>query len=238
MANDLTKYLNSDNLPSVDVSSLSDAMLQAADDATSGDSNSKEWLTFSGGTGKYSLGRNKEEVDPDQFYLVEPQSFFRGFICWKNGKRHDAVQWDVVDDIEKGVHQDDLQDHGPYNEKTNEGWKKLLGFGLIALDNLGSQVEFSCNSRSGKNSVADLMREIVARSTAAEPDMPVITFGSTTFSAQGVDNIPKPTLDVQSWVSRAAAAAYFDGDLSEDDLLDGVKPKREKKKKKATRKKK
>ena len=80
------------------------------------------------------------------------------------------------------------------------------------------------------------MKEIGRRSAAQEPNMPLITFGKTTFESQGNKNF-KPVFEVEMWVQRASAAAYLKGDLTEKQLAAGDAPKK-KKRKAASRKKK
>jgi hypothetical protein len=60
--------------------------------------------------------------------------------------------------------------------------------------------------------------------------MPLVTFDKTSFEAQGFKQY-KPVLDVEAWVTRESAAAYMAGDLNEDQLIAGDKPKAKRKKK-------
>lgn len=224
MVNELTKYLDSNNLPTLDGKALAAALTEAADDATSGGTG-MDYLSFSGKTGKYALGRNREEIDPEQLYLVEPQSFIRGWVCWKNSKPIDRVEWSILKARTHSVDEDVLEYHGPYRESAGEGWQKLLGFGLIGCDAVQSMVQFSSTSKSGRNTIGDLMDDIGARSEVTQPDMPLIYFDSVAFEAQGNKNF-KPVLTVAAWVTRASAAAYLSGELDENQLLAGDKPKK------------
>ncbi len=231
MANELTKYLDSANLPSIDGDALANALVDAADDASSGGSSGVDYLSFSGKTGRYSLGRNQDEIDPDQLYLVEPHTFIGGWVCWKNSKPIDRIEWPVMEAADQRVKKGDLEEHGPYRENAGEGWQQLLGFGLIGMDAVFSQVKFSSTSKSGRNSIGDLMKEIGIRSASAEPDMPLIYFGETSFESNGQTNY-KPVLSVEAWVSRGSAAAYLAGELNEDQLIAGDKPKKKRARKK------
>jgi hypothetical protein len=232
MTNELTKFLDTDNLPAVDGGALANALTEAADDATTGGGGANvDYLSFSGKTGKYSLGREQADIDPDQLYLVEPKTFIGGWVCWKDSKPIDRIEWSVYKAKEQAVDIDDLEDHGPYRESAGEGWQQLLGLGLIGCDAVQSQVKFSSTSKSGRNSIGDLMKEIAVRALAEEPSLPLIYFDSVTFEAQGNKNY-KPVMQVDTWVTRASAAAYLAGDLSEDQLLAGDKPKKRGRKKK------
>jgi hypothetical protein len=224
MANSLTQFLNTTNLPAIDGDAMAGALSDAADAATSGGGAGFDFLSFSGKTGRYSLGRNSDEVDPDQLYIVEPQSFISGWVCWKNSKPEHRIEWSVYKAAEQAVEEDELEDHGPYRKNAGEGWQQLLGFGLIGMDAVFSQVKFSSTSKSGRNSIGDLMQEIGARSAAKEPNMPLISFSSTSFEAQGQTNY-KPVLVIDAWATRDSVAAYLEGNLNEDQLIAGDKPK-------------
>lgn len=230
MGTSLTQFLDSANLPTVDDGALANALTEAADDATTGSSN-VDYLSFSGKTGKYSLGRDQQDIDPDMLYLVEPKTFISGWVCWKNSKPIDRIEWSVLRAKEQAVDIDDLEDHGPYRESAGEGWQQLLGFGLIGCDVIHSQVKFSSTSKSGRNSIGDLMKEIGVRSAAKEPSLPLIYFSETTFESSGQTNY-KPVLQVEAWVTRDSAAAYIDGSLSEEQLLAGDRPKKKRGRKK------
>tara|TARA_R110000787_G_scaffold269501_1_gene376320 strand:- start:5140 stop:5838 length:699 start_codon:yes stop_codon:yes gene_type:complete len=232
MSNELTKFLEVAGLPVIDDSQLAAALSEAADAAmTSGGGGSVDYLSFSGKTGRYSLGRDQEEIDPDQLYLVEPKTFVGGWVCWKNSKPIDRIEWSVLKAKEQAVALEDLEDHGPYRESAGEGWQQLLGFGLISCDAMKSQIKFSSTSKSGRNTIGGLMKEICARAEVKEPSLPLILFGSTTFESNGQTNY-KPVLEVESWVMRESAASYLEGDLTEQQLSSGDKPKKKARKKK------
>lgn len=230
MGTSLTQFLDSANLPAVDEGALANALTEAADDATTGSSNA-DYLSFSGKTGKYSLGRDQKSIDPEMLYLVEPRSFIGGWVCWKNSKPIDRVEWSVLQTKEQAIQREDLEDHGPYRESAGEGWQQLLGFGLIGCDVVHSQVKFSSTSKSGRNSIGDLMKEIGVRSAAEEPNLPLIYFGETTFESNGQTNY-KPVFEIEAWVTRDSASAYIDGSLSEEQLVAGDRPRKKRARKK------
>jgi len=231
MENSLTKFLDTANLPTVTGDQLAVALQEASDDATSAGGGSVDYLSFSGKTGRYSLGRQQEDVDPEQLYIVEPKSFVGGWVCWKNSKPIDRIEWSVLKAKEQAVSKDDLEDHGPYRESAGEGWQQLLGFGLISADAILGQVKFSSTSKSGRNSIGDLMKEIGVRSASSEPSMPLIYFESTTFESNGQTN-HKPVFAIEAWVSRESVAAYLNGDMDADQLVNGETPRKKRGRKK------
>lgn len=232
MSNDLTSYMTSGNLPTISNEEMAGALQESADDASTGGGSGVDFLTFSGKTGKFLIGQSKSELDLETLFLVEPASVIEGWICWKGGKPVGRKEWSIYKRSTQAIPESDLEDHGPYNEKTGDGWKTLLGFGMATLDEKATPVKFSVNSTSALNAVSDLTREIGSRLVAGEPELPVIMFDAETFVAQEVTNW-KPVLDVQVWTTRAAAEAYFNGSLSEEDFLDGEQPKKKKAKRRS-----
>jgi len=171
------------------------------------------------------MGQNKEE--PEGPFIVEPKSFMAGWICWKGNRPVDRHEWSIYEK-HSAPQEHELQDHGPYRD--NEGWAPSLAIGAFSADT-GTQVKFSTNSKSGCNAVRDLINEVRTRLLSGEASLPIIEFQSEEFTAQENTNY-KPKLAVEAWASRESVAAYIDGSLSFNDLLDGVSVKKVKSKKK------
>ena len=213
MSKSLTAYLGTSNLPALSDADMANALQEHSDDnPTSG----VTYLSFSGKTGHYALGRNRDDMDPDDVYLVEPQSILEGWVCWKGNKPIDRVEWSVYQRNAQAVEEHELEDHAPYRTSNGEGWQPMLGFGVISLDGMASSIKFTVTSKSGRNAVDDLIEEIKKRMQA------------------GDQKNFKPKLVVETWVTREAASSFFEGDLDAAALIEGDQPK----KKKTSRKKK
>ena len=225
MSNELTKFLSNDaNLPALTDAEMAGALQEAATGVTS-DTTGVQYLTFSGKTGVYGLGRDRTEMDPEDYYLLEPKSFIRGWTCWKGNKPVDRHEWSVYSQG-KDVAEHELEDHGPYRPNSGEGWQPMLGFGCMDTDdNLETSVKFSSTSQSGRNAIGDMMGEIKKRMMDGEPSMPLIGFDVEEFIAQEKKNF-KPVFVVEAWVTREAAAAFAAGDMDIDDLIAGNAPKK------------
>lgn len=230
--NALTAFLGGAPLPTVSGDAFTNALDEAADGSSSG-SPGLNFLQFSGKTGIYALGQAKSELDPDQLYIVDPQTITRGFVCWIKSKPAARVEWSIFEPA-LAIKEADLEDKGPYVK--DDGWKASLSFQAAEVSGLLTPLKFSSTSKSGVNAIADFMKEMSARAKADEPDIPVMSFGKEKFFAKEQWNF-KPVLEVECWVTRDAAGAFFKGTLSEDDLLAGEEPKKAKKKKPSKRRK-
>ena len=225
-------FVSGNELPVLSDAALADAIEQAQQNTGESSANSAavQYLSFSGKTGIYALGKNREDIDPEALFLVEPMSFTDGWICWKASKPVDRVEWSYFDQG-GSVREADLQDHGPYNSAMGEGWSVLRGVGCVSLDNEATQIKFSSNSISAKNSINDLLGEIKDRSRRKDAPIPIVHFDKQQFEAQGAKNW-KPNFVVEAWVTRESATAYTAGSLTLDELVSGVTVKKVTKKKK------
>jgi len=220
----LTPFLVSDLLPDLTDEDMALALQDHEDESVSL-SGAVTYLSFSGKTGSYSLGRNKDDVDPEELFLLEPKSFIEGWICWKSNKPVGRIEWSLYQRKAQAVAKDDLEDFGPYRKNMGEGWRPLLGFGVVTTDGQATPIKFTASSTSACNSISDMFKQARQRMQVSEPSMPIISFDSEPFTAQEQTN-QKPVFLVESWVTRAAAAAYFDGSLELDELIEGKAPKK------------
>lgn len=219
-------FVSGNELPILSDDALADAIkqAQAAKGEAPHDTTFTQYLSFSGKTGAYALGKDREDIDPEALYLVEPMSFTDGWICWKSSRPVDRIEWNYLDQG-SAVFESDLKDHGPYNSAMGEGWSTLLGLGCVSLDKEMTQIKFSSNSISAKNSITDLHNEIKDRAARGEAQIPIIHFDKQQFEAQGAKNW-KPKLAVEVWVTRESAGSYARGALTLDDLVSGVAVKK------------
>lgn len=223
MSNALTDFVSKANVPTLSDADLADAIEQGQTDNNShgrGDGD-VQFLSFSGKTGAYALGKDKVGMDPADIYIIEPMMFLAGWICWKGGKPVERIEWSFFSG--KSVPEADLKDHSPYNTKAGEGWFDLLGFGCLSVDGAKTAIKFSSNAVSAKNAISDLIEEIKTRSRAGEPPLPAIQFDCEQFEAQGQKNW-KPVFTVDTWMTRDQATMFFEGIFSWDDVAAGKTP--------------
>jgi hypothetical protein len=223
---ELTAFLGGGKLPVLNENEIATTLQEVVEDNSSGSGGGVDFMSFSGKTGKYALGRDKDDVDPSVPYIMEPQSIVEGYTCWKGQRPVDRVEWSVFARSQQGLAKEQLADHGPYRESAGEGWKKMMGFGVCELtqNDTRQNIKFSCNSPSGNNAISDLISKVAERAAAAEPSIPLVCFDAEQFKAQEQTNY-KPKLVVEAWVTREAVQAYLDKKLSEDDLIAGKKPR-------------
>ena len=228
MNTSLANYLPGANLPALSEKELGAALIASADAIRTGGGGGL-YLKFSGKSGLYTLSDTGLPPAKDDTFIVEPQSFIKGWTCWMNQKDKARHKWSIHDKATDAVHKDDLENFGPY--KASEGWKAMAGFGCFSMTDENKMYSFENTSTSGRNSVAALMKEIGARAEKNEPSMPVITFTAEEFTSGDNTNI-KPLFPVESWVTREAFGAYLDPDVKYDldDLMDGKKAPKDKKK--------
>ena len=188
----------------VDNQALGEALLAAASEVSSGGAGAGgvEYVAFSGKTGSITFGRDREELDEDEQFIIEPLSCFLGWVCWKDSKPIARHQW-LAHEAHNRVAASELADHGPYR-KAQEGWQESVGFGFMSADG-DVMFEFSTNSKSGRNAVGAMMTEIGTRTVAGEPNYALFRFTKEKFQAQGEWNW-KPKFLVDEWLDKAEVA--------------------------------
>ena len=79
MANALSEFIGNSNLPALSNEDMAAALQESLNENASGGGD-VDYLSFSGKTGAYSLGRDKDDMDPETMYLLEPQSLIEGWV--------------------------------------------------------------------------------------------------------------------------------------------------------------
>ena len=230
MANELTNFMTK-----VPVLLSREQQAQALEDTVNDAGGASQaglnFLGFSGKQGTYSLGRNKEDVDEDTLFVIEPLATIAGWTCWKDSRpagKHKWLSTDAKRDPTIKVLESELEDHGPYRDGSGDGWKAMMGIGLLELSDMGTSIEYTSTATSAINGLKDLTQEAAVRLRSGEPEMPIITLGREQFTAQGSTNW-KPTFHVEVWVSREAVEAFAEGRLTVEGLINGKKARAAKK---------
>jgi hypothetical protein len=154
-----------------------------------------EYLNFSGKGGAYAIGRDREDVDPDEMWLVNIYSWQDGWICWKGSRPIAKRMWDVFGGTP--IPAPDATELGPFD--NDEGWSQAKGFMLKSLDS-GVQAIFTINSKSGVSAFAGLQSLIADRMANDERDWPVVQLHKEKFTANKHVNY-KPKFNVVGWLA-------------------------------------
>lgn len=192
------------------------AMQNAAQDGALGMApEGSQYLNFSGKRGVYEFGQEKEDLDDEELWVLNVESFQTGWVCWKGGNKLAARLASIF--AEAQVPMPDFAEHGPFKE--GEGWQKAKAMVVRSLDR-DAQGYFTTNSKSGVAVIADVQQTIFDRMTANQPFWPVIQFGKEKFQAKGNWNY-KPVITVYGWLSTAALNMLAeDPEADIDELID------------------
>ena len=110
MTTSLTAYLADANLPEISDDQMIAALSDTTGEQRTGSGLNVQYLAFSGKTGSYSLGRDRDDLTPDQIFILEPKSVVEGWICWKTSKPIDRVEWSIFNK-KAAVSETDRPDH-------------------------------------------------------------------------------------------------------------------------------
>lgn len=153
------------------------------------------YISFSGKMGRYSIGTDKEDADPQEAWLLNVHSFEKGYICWKGGS---PVAKRLASIYGTPVAMPDFGEHGPFNASNGEGWYPAMALTVRSIDR-GIQGYFSTNTKSALNTLADLQEKIGNRIEEGLPCNPLIMLDKEAFTAKGNKNY-KPVFPVYGWI--------------------------------------
>jgi hypothetical protein len=218
----LAAFMKNDGAVALSKEARAQALAEALDDSTTGDGD-VVYLSFSGQGANFrgwQMGRDKTSPDPEAVYVIDPSSIVEGWNVWKGGSVAFKAEWSVFKRSTDRVQEHQLPDHGPYND--GDGPQKMMGVSLFDTDEPGRQIKFTTTSKSGRNALGDILKEVMARIAGDEPEVPIIMLDSEKFTAQGKIN-GKPKIAVEGWVTPEEVHAFIqlgdDGDL--ETLLNG-----------------
>ena len=182
---------------------------------SAGAPNGSEYMNFSGKQGRYTIGKDKREIDNDEYWLLNVGSFEDGYICWKGGKPASTRMSNIYTGEALATPASD--ELGPFNEQKGEGWYQAKGWVAKSLDE-GEQGYFKNNSVSGVAEMAEMISEVSARLGAGKSCWPVFAYDKEGFEAQGFKNF-KPIFDVKGWLDDEAIAGLGEDDYDIEELM-------------------
>ena len=108
-ANALTAYMA--KMPAISQADKATALARSSMRRKKGSGDGTTHLAFSGKTGDYKLGQQKKDVEGE--YIIHPDFYFEGFICWKDSKPMGRYEVSIYADPEAMLTMDDMDYHGP-----------------------------------------------------------------------------------------------------------------------------
>lgn len=218
MANEVTTSPFGGPVALVNAQAMADAVTaSAAQGQLGGAPDGSVYLNFTGKRGVYEFGKDKEDIDASELWLVNIASFEDGYVCWKGGKTIATRMANIYSDSRIPAPAADEQ--GPFNTSQGEGWFAAKSMVIKSLEADDRQGYWKINSKSGVAVFADLLQQVGERLRAGRPSWPLVNLGKEKFEAQGQKNY-KPVLTVYGWLSDAACAELAaDPDADIDGLI-------------------
>jgi hypothetical protein len=209
MANEVAKSPFGAPVALVNAQAMADAVsASAAQGQLGGAPDGSVYLNFTGKRGVYEFGKDKEDIDASELWLVNIASFEDGYVCWKGGKTIATRMANIYG--EQRISAPAADEQGPFNTTQGEGWFAAKSMVVKSLEADDRQGYWKINSKSGVAVFADLLQQVGDRLRAGRASWPLVNMGKEKFEAQGQKNY-KPVLTVYGWLSDAAV-----GDLAAD----------------------
>lgn len=216
MANDIVNSPFGKPVALTNAAAMADALTASAQQGQIGGApDGSVYLNFTGKRGVYEFGKDKEDLDPSEIWLVNIASFEEGFVCWKGGKTAATRMANIYSGqhIPAPAH----DEMGPFNAQQGEGWFPAKSMVIKSIEADDRQGYWKINSKSGVAVFADLQAQVAERLRAGRACWPLVRLGKEKFEAQGQKNY-KPKLDVYGWLSQEAVselAADPEADIDE-----------------------
>lgn len=216
MANDIVNSPFGKPVALTNAAAMADALTASAQQGQIGGApDGSVYLNFTGKRGVYEFGKDKEDLDPSEIWLVNIASFEEGFVCWKGGKTAATRMANIYSGqhIPAPAH----DEMGPFNVQQGEGWFPAKSMVIKSIEADDRQGYWKINSKSGVAVFADLQAQVAERLRAGRACWPLVRLGKEKFEAQGQKNY-KPKLDVYGWLSQEAVselAADPEADIDE-----------------------
>jgi hypothetical protein len=213
--------------------------LQAAG-ALGGGNEGLTYLSFSGKTGDYTYGQEKDELDGPWKGAVNMQSAARGWICWISG----AVEGEEMVKILEGNPplKSQLEDPGPLDDE-DDGWSEQFSFEVGEMKS-GEKLLFKNGSKSGLRAFGNLLSQY-GRAIQKGQNLddngeelhPVVEFDSVEFTPKNSkskkDRAYAPSFKIIDWISETELEEMFGGEDNPDNYEEEEAPKADAKKKAA-----
>lgn len=158
------------------------------------------YMNFSGKRGVYELGKDKEDIQADELWLVNIASIQAGYVCWKGGQPQATRLASIYG---PPVSEPDFNEFGPFAQ--GDGWSPAKALITASVDRAGTQGYFKVSAKSAVGTISGLEEQVSQRMLASQPCWPLVFWRREKFQAKGNWNF-KPTAEVYGWLNDAGVA--------------------------------
>lgn len=152
------------------------------------------------GADEWVVGKDKDPVAADDEFVVIPSLFTHGYVAWHGGRPEFQTMIPTSHDLST------INLPDPSTIKAKNGIEDARGMVLAGLDSFaGTRLEYTVNSRGGREAIEGLMEEIVARGSNVEDGsvFPVIRLKTDGYVHKEHGPITKPVFDIVDWMTEA-----------------------------------
>ena len=181
------------NLPST-ISTMLDALEPAQQATPAVGSGDFSYLKLTR-QGEWVYGAEETEVSENSYFVIDPMSYAQGYVAWSADGELIAEEMALA-----GQPAVTVANLPPLDEGK---WDAQVAFALKGIEGAqeGVQVLYKTSSQGGKEAVANLLSQIIARGRAGEAKVcPVVALETTNYKHKKYGKIFKPVLAVDEWM--------------------------------------
>ena len=166
--------------------------------------------------GELVTGTENEPVTETRF-AADVQGAQQGFVCFVDGRVVDEAL--VLVATGKKIEEDELPDHGPYQE--GDGWARSATIHLRSIET-GEEFAFKPTSLGGRAAIGALFTKYGYRLNIDKAGVPIIDLNVSSYQHPKYGKVYKPHFKIVSWQDEAdlvsGASAEPDDEPFDDDV--------------------
>lgn len=151
-------------------------------------------------TGTWVFGVEADEIGNDEKFLVNPQGFQHGWVCW-------SVKGSTKLGEQVAPITSELAETGPVPD-GGRAWEFQLGMHLVGAEgsaHAGVNMVFRSSSVGGKRAVASLAGLMGMQMDSGSTKVPVVSLDSESYLHKDFGKIYVPIVEVDKWVEAPTA---------------------------------
>ena len=184
----------STNLPANISKLISD--LEAAQQATPTTSSGDFQYLKMTKMGEWVFGAEETEVASNSAFVVDPETYAHGYVAWsKDGA--------LIEEVMSPTGKPPVIMAGLPTLPAGVEWGAQVAFGFKCIEGAqdGLQLLYKTSSKGGREAVAELLAEMLARAKAGKPEVcPVVFLETTNYRHKQYGKIFNPVITIDGWI--------------------------------------
>lgn len=146
--------------------------------------------------GEWVFGAEETEVASNSAFVVDPETYAQGYVAW-------GTEGTLIEEIMSPAGKPPVIMADLPTLPAGVAWGVQVAFGLKCIEGAqdGLQLLYKTSSKGGREAVAELLAEIIARGKVGETEIcPVVYLENTNYKHKKYGKIFIPAITVDGWM--------------------------------------